>query len=1426
MKRRLLSTLMVLCLILTMLPSTVWAAGNTDWLAEYMKGWAYTVTNLNTQSEIQNDATIDFGEFEYGESATAQTITPVRLKFENVSQREINLTFGSVRDFSCTWDDPSKAGKLTPGQSNILTISVRDGIKNNDTEQNEPIPAGEKTDILMMMEQNSRVGVHVNLKLTVKPKNLKVTALQYNNGTGVTIADKTITKGYGKKISPADLSVQTESGTKTLQELGASLTTADHKNPLSEYAETGEYSCTLKSDNYTFENGSVTVRVEKSNLECVYVSASSIIEGSKLLNSTLTGKFINEYSGREVSGTLSWTDPTDKTFQVDDSSYKVFTPQYKFTATDSKFYNDFTGTTDLVVRKTDYSVNPDVSSKKLTPDKEVLTCEYDAKPHPITFYYDGSVATNTTITYYNRSSKTTSSNAPVDVGVYDVVAERGGYYAYSTVTIQPRDLTLNTLSDFISSRPYNGSADATSSLREDLAKQSMNSYVYAADRGKVSIQSWDISATYADEFCEAPKTATITIENVVLTGDKASNYTFTNKTLTKDVNSGIFKRPVKLTLNNELSKFYGQSFEFVPSDFIPAKDSGYSCNSGLTGLDSIEDLQVIAQSAGADPSARTGQYSITAYGSSPNYSVSRVDGKLTVNKTTPYEVSVACGYGKVGTHLSTIESSLQGTFINPYSGAAVPGTVTWENPNETLPAEAGQSAEYDYIFTPDDTTDYVSASGTVKVTAVEKSPVPIEIDNSSTSVVYNGSPQNIKVSAQGTITTEYYQGESKLNGAPKEVGAYTAKVHVNVLPTDSWYDNEVTVGMVITKANPGGSATASEVAEGNMLSSSVLTLNFTGVNGEKLDGTVSWDTVNMVDDPSSVHVSPGTAYSWTFTPNNSNYNEVKGSSVVLAAKADATDVPNEYVTDPPKVDDDPSPVQPDNPGGTTPGGTTPGETTPGGTTPGGTTPGETTPGGTTPGETTPGGTTPGGTTPGETTPGGTTPGEMTPGETTPGGSTSGGTTPGETTPGETTPGGTTPGETTPGGSTPGGSTSGGTTPGETTPGGSDTPGSTTPGQSENPGGETPSQPENPGSGTSEPSVTLKPDSYPENNANITTQTVTDGIKEAQKNHSDAVVLSPQFNSVNGNVSVSVPRNSISEVEKAGLDLTIESGLGNVTLPPASLKDLSRMDGSRMNIRLEAGEGGTTKIEVKVGNDVVDHLSGGMTVDVPAAAGNVLVLVAPDGTETLIRKSIAAGNQIRALLDGSCTVKVVERSPKFQDVLGDDSFNDAVSFATSRALFQGVTTDTFAPETSMTRAMLATVLWRLENESKPDSSGTFADIPSDSWFSESVAWAMERGIVQGYGDGTFGPDDNITREQLATMLFRYAQQAGMNTKAAGDLTGYSDQDSVSAHAQEAMQWAITNDLLDGTDSGTLDPGGSVSRAKVAGIIERLIRLMFA
>lgn len=175
---------------------------------------------------------------------------------------------------------------------------------------------------------------------------------------------------------------------------------------------------------------------------------------------------------------------------------------------------------------------------------------------------------------------------------------------------------------------------------------------------------------------------------------------------------------------------------------------------------------------------------------------------------------------------------------------------------------------------------------------------------------------------------------------------------------------------------------------------------------------------------------------------------------------------------------------------------------------------------------------------------------------------------------------------------------------------------------------------------------------------------------------------------------------------------------------------------------------------------------------------------------------------------------------FTDVREADWFYDDVVYAYENGLFSGTSDTTFSPNASMTRAMLVTVLYRLEGQPTVSGRSGFSDVKLNSYYEDAVTWAADNGIVNGTGATTFSPNANVTREQMAAILYRYAQYKQYGTTASAGLNGFSDAAKVSAYAKAPLSWAVAEKLVNGSE-GRLLPTGNATRAQVAAILHRFV-----
>lgn len=298
-------------------------------------------------------------------------------------------------------------------------------------------------------------------------------------------------------------------------------------------------------------------------------------------------------------------------------------------------------------------------------------------------------------------------------------------------------------------------------------------------------------------------------------------------------------------------------------------------------------------------------------------------------------------------------------------------------------------------------------------------------------------------------------------------------------------------------------------------------------------------------------------------------------------------------------------------------------------------------------------------------------------------------------------------------------------------------------------------------------------------------------------------------------------------------------------------------GSRYSLTKTNGEG--TAI-----NYTVTYVGGGSSSGTPTTSYNVNINAATNGAVAADKKTASKGTTVTVTASPSKgyvvdAVKVVDKDGKnvavtekdgkyvftmpasavtvtgsfkaetpapvalpFTDVKSGNWFYDAVKYAYAQGLMTGTSATTFAPNGTMNRAMIVTVLYRLEKSPAVTGASKFTDVPAGQWYSDAVAWAAANKIVNGYDETTFGPMNAVTREQMAAILFRYEQVKGLeNVTLEENLNRFPDQNKISAYAIPALQWAVGQKIINGNANGTLDPTGTATRAQVAQIFTNLL-----
>ncbi len=260
----------------------------------------------------------------------------------------------------------------------------------------------------------------------------------------------------------------------------------------------------------------------------------------------------------------------------------------------------------------------------------------------------------------------------------------------------------------------------------------------------------------------------------------------------------------------------------------------------------------------------------------------------------------------------------------------------------------------------------------------------------------------------------------------------------------------------------------------------------------------------------------------------------------------------------------------------------------------------------------------------------------------------------------------------------------------------------------------------------------------------------------------------------------------------------------------------RKDGTSVKTNTPAG--GETTAEVKTGSKTE------VTVPVPEANTVTGVVVTDkNGNKTELRDFEITANGVKFPVSGDCTVSFSRAAKKaFEDVHAVNHWAIAdIDYAYGRGLMKGTGETRFSPNVPLTRAMLVTILYRLEGEPATNRSIPFADVDMGAYYGSAVSWAKQNGIVTGISETHFAPDANITREQFAVIIFRYAMAKGLNAVTMEENLHFKDAGEISAYAVSAMNWAVGADLIKGKSASTVNPKDNATRAEAAAILHRFL-----
>ncbi len=357
--------------------------------------------------------------------------------------------------------------------------------------------------------------------------------------------------------------------------------------------------------------------------------------------------------------------------------------------------------------------------------------------------------------------------------------------------------------------------------------------------------------------------------------------------------------------------------------------------------------------------------------------------------------------------------------------------------------------------------------------------------------------------------------------------------------------------------------------------------------------------------------------------------------------------------------------------------------------------------------------------------------------------------------------------------------------------------------------------------------------------------MTSTIAAAKKCNASSVTVSVEtdknVNAANVTLNSAAVKSLANDTDMA---LNVETPVGAVSIPHKTLSSMIAQTGSNdvkllvenkaaSDVKLDGVDVTTATIvaiTITAGTKSITNFNGEhLTVSIPISGSHKagdsykVIVVSADGTvETLVGKVVVKDGKTCVEVSVShlsTFVVTTQKVASFTDVASTAWYYDAVQYAALHGLMAGTGSDKFSPDSAMTRAMLVTVLYCLDGSPAVTGTNSFADVKDGQWYNQAVIWANQKGIVAGYGSGLFGTNDKVTRQQMATILYGYAQYKGYDATKTTELTAYTDTNKLTDWAQPAMKWAKGEGLIGGTSATTLSPTGNATRAQVATILMR-------
>ncbi len=356
------------------------------------------------------------------------------------------------------------------------------------------------------------------------------------------------------------------------------------------------------------------------------------------------------------------------------------------------------------------------------------------------------------------------------------------------------------------------------------------------------------------------------------------------------------------------------------------------------------------------------------------------------------------------------------------------------------------------------------------------------------------------------------------------------------------------------------------------------------------------------------------------------------------------------------------------------------------------------------------------------------------------------------------------------------------------------------------------------------------------------------IKQANNNDMKDILIELKSDEHIQEIDVGISKESIEEILNKAMNIVVKSDLGNIEIPISALKELKKQgDIEKLALKIERPD---QKVLTKVQKEAVkDQVLFDIAISkndqtVSSFGGKMLKISLPytlkvgeDKNKIFVWYLNDKGikEKVGCTYDEELGVVTFETNHlsyylvgysdayTFDDVQKDAWYYESVMQMVQLNLFQGTEKHRFSPNSEMTRGMFVTVLHRFDGKSRSEAKNSFEDVNSGEWYTEAVNWSADNGIVNGVTQTKFMLNDTITREQAATILYRYAKFRGMDVTILGDMDTFKDRNNTSAWAEDGVKWAVGNGLIKGKGNSMIDPRGSTTRSEIATMIKRFIVL---